>query len=377
MTRLSTRFNRRQFCAMAGAAAASSMAAAPRASIAQPGTVTKVGVFNLDNGDIGAALGAKSVRVTITAKTLANPATMTRLQGFHAAGIAVIATTWEAAGPGGRLPDPNSDQWNQELGKYSDFLRTAGPYIDYFSLANEPALQMKSDLQGDSSSRDRVLRFFSAKAERAQSIISADPKLSHVKVSSPAVFGLTNPREMTDTPQIDALLLQWANKDPHVDVVDIHEHAADADEIEKDIVRAKQLTSKPLIISEWSQAPCAYEWLDSVAAPEFLKRWNLTGVDTNSSFVKKCYEQPVGKEEWDDFVSRAPYDPGFMKKAIAVMDRHGIQVATYGQYRQYGSVRFDTKQLTASKTVLPGTDGEPQTNYKFQEWFKAATKGRP
>ncbi len=341
-------------------------------------SATILGVFNPESPEQAGGLGAKAVRIFVSAQTLkqgAHSKMIETLAEYKRAGFTVIATVGVGGKKKPKLPEIDSAQWKKKGENFELFLRAAGPSIDYISIANEPLVDMAaSDFAPREDGRIPGIEFFKQRAVLAQSVIHSDAKFSHIKVSSPALFNLELIGKGHADARLNSLIFDWEISDSNIEVIDTHTHVKSASQIEEVLTFIRQKTNKPVIITEWSQAPAAREWLGSSIDPDFAQKWSVNARQANKAFIEACYQKPVLKAEWDEFVAKAPYDPSFIKEAFAVMVRHGVAVATYGADRQYGSVKFDAKQLLANRTVVPGPDGKPQENYLFALWYRNLAK---
>ena len=341
---------------------------------------TILGIFNPETPESVRDLGAMGVRVIVSNSHLQNGGSgiiSANLANYKSMGNTVIATVPNWAGATKTpLPAPDSAEWKQRLDQFEAFLRVAGPSIDYCAIDNEPMFEIApADFKPRGTGPAPVIEWYRALAQRGHAVIKSDAKLSHIRISSPAVNEVDQEAEgknaLTD---LIKTLLDWESNDPNIDVLDIHLHVATVADIEAALTFMGERTKKPLIITEWSQAAAARDWLGKHLDPVFVKKWMADSRLTNSDFIKAAYDKPIEKREWDEFVATAPYDPAFMRNAFAAMVRHGVAVATYGADLQYGSEIFDSKQLLANMTVVPGPDGKPQENYQFANWYRDLAK---
>ena len=335
---------------------------------------TELGIQNPYTPESATEMGARAVRVIGVPLSLKSQKTE-ELASYKKRGFTVVATMvcWKRKEA---LPAKDSAPWKETMDSFEQFLRAAGPTIDYCTLANEPvAERVPADFTSQGGRDIPAVEWFKALAERAQKVIKSDQRLSHVKVSSPATI---LPEPMGAAAQarkkVADELLQWAINDPNIDVVDIHLHISSVKMLEDSIISVQEKTKKPIIITEWSQARVAKGLMDQKLDEGFAKKWKVPAGLTRAFYIRACYKKPVEKAEWDEFVATFPYDPTFLKRAFSVMVRHHVAVATYGAHRQYGAPIFDLKQLLATLTVVPGPDGKPQENYLFAAWFRQLAK---
>ena len=332
-----------------------------------------LGIFNPVSPESAKDLGAKAVRILVCCRNREETRLADRLAEYKRLGMTVIITTnrWngDKRDP---LPAAESAEGKESLDRFEAMLRSVGSSIDYVAIDNEPLSDLaQSDLKGRGNGPSAAIEWYRALARRAQAVIKSDAKLSHIKVASPALTGIDREAEgkRVQHESFDAIL-DWEVNDPNIDAVDMHARVAGTREIQAAVAFMRRKTKKPLIVTEWSQAGAAREWLDRPLDAGFARQWKAGPRMTNREFVKACYDKPVEKAEWDELVAKAPYDAGFMSSSLAAMARNGVAVATYGAQKQYGNTAFDTKQLYATMTVVPGKDGKPQENYLFATWYR-------
>ena len=336
----------------------------------QKSPTTELGIQNPYTPEAAREMGARAVRVIGVPLDLKSKKT-DELMSYKKAGFTVVGTMvcWDRKKA---LPAKNSAEWKNTMDRFEQFLRSAGPTMDYCTLANEPiGERVPADLASQEGSDIPAVEWFKALAERAQKVIKSDVRLCHIKISSPATI-LPEPMGPAAQARKTAAdeLLNWAINDSNIDVIDIHMHISSVKMLEDAIISVQQKTQKPIISTEWSQARVAKTLMDQKVDGAFAKKWSVRADQTRTSYIRACYKKPVEKAEWDEFVATFPYDPNFLNDAFLVMVRHNIAVATYGAHRQYGAPIFDLKQFLATQTVVPGRDGKPQENYFFATWFR-------
>lgn len=373
----------------------------PRRDLLPPpprGTI--LGVFNPgpQSPQSVQALGARAVRFLVPIANAAGPNSQLLINEFasyHNLGFTVIVSVAHWNGDtkqrvGGKKPTPDplpavgSKQANDLLQKFDNFLKLAGPYIDYCAIDNEPMFDLaQSDL--DNGAADAIA-WYRTVAQHAQDTIKS--LRLPVDVVAPALNEVQGEgKGRKDNPIVDAFL-NWESADPNIQVVDLHLHVKTASDVDAALTLvAQRVVGKPIVVTEWSQAGAARDWLKQAVDPSFARTWKVVpSTLTNEEFIQNAYGSPVLNVEWNEFVSHAPYDPQFMQAAFAVMERHGVAVATYGAEMQYGNAIFDSKQLYANMTArspvppryqCPTCPPTYEENYLFVTWFKAIANRSP
>jgi hypothetical protein len=347
----------------------------PRTGLAQRPGGTLLGIFNPQSPESVKALGAQAIRLLISGRALGHdgPEIAARLSDYRRLGLTVIVTIshWngEKKAP---LAALDSEECRQLLDQFEGFLRAAGSAIDYCAIDNEPMFDLApADLARRGTGPAPAIAWYLALAKRAKLVINSDPRLSGIRVSAPALNDVHRQAEgkRTQSELID-MFLDWEINDPNIDALDIHLHVAAVRDVDDALAFMNRKTTKPLLVTEWSQAGAVREWLGTGLDSGFARKWKLGPQLTNRGFIQACYDKPVEKSEWDEFVGKAPYDSAFMRNAFAAMLRHNVAVAAYGAQKQYGNTAFDSKQLLANLTVVPGPNGDPQENFQFAAWYR-------
>jgi hypothetical protein len=282
--------------------------------------------------------------------------------------------------PGGELQIRFPDL----LQNFDNFLRSAGPYIDYCAIDNEPMFDLaQSDLDNGAAV---AIAWYRAVAQNAQDTVKS--LRLPIKVVAPALNEVQGEAEgRNPSPVIDAFL-NWESTDLNIEVVDLHLHVKTVRDVDAALTLvATRVPDKPIVVTEWSQAGAVRDWLKQAVDPSFARTWKVVpSTLTNEEFIQHTYGSPVLNVEWNEFVAGAPYNPAFMKDAFAAMIRHGVAVATYGAEMQYGNAMFDSKQLYANMTArsavpprfqCPTCPPTYEENYLFVAWFKAVAMGTP
>jgi hypothetical protein len=196
--------------------------------------------------------------------------------------------------------------------------------------------------------------------------------MAHIKISAPAVIDidrLLQGKMKKVGKEYMKSALTWAEKDVNIDMIDLHAHVASVNAFKRVISYVKEGTSKPIIVTEWSQSKAGLNWLRSPLDGSFANQWDRGG-RTGLQYMEQCYRQPVSLKEWNAFMRTSPFDPDFMKECYAIANAKRVSILCYGAQRQYGNAKFDTKQLEVNKTVKKSPAGKAHENYGFGKWYR-------
>lgn len=259
----------------------------------------------------------------------------------------------------------------------ANFLNLYGPYLSIFDVENEPNFEYSTADRTVSGGTAPAIEWLRTVAQTAQTTIAASPStLGGIRVASGSMVSLynayTNPTTSGVTyrnslsGQFLAAMLNWADTDPNVDFIDFHAHEASEEQVEQALAYLQGQSTKPLIVTEWSEALAVVQtpsWLaqqissDSsdafLAASSLPSSAGVTTSSTNAEYIAATYLYPVPSSAWNSFIAVSPLaqDPGFLQNVTDLYNRNGVVVETYGDYDQYGDHQYDLKALYANLTV--------------------------
>ncbi len=239
------------------------------------------------------------------------------------------------------------------------FLLTAGPYIDWIQIDQEPLGVTKYDT---TYTMEQVLDWWRLVADFIQKRRSRNPSLSHLKIMTGGITGIRGLLNGGGSPLLAARIdsiIQFG--EDYCDAIDVHLHTVSVDMGARQIAYLKERTNMPLATTEWSQARVAFGWLEQVNSQYGM---------TNRDVISNAYDQPMSPQEWQDLIATAPYTPNFIPDFYNVLNENEFVLACYGSAVQYGSPAYDWKQLKATKTTNPVSPNQPF----YDEYISLADK---
>lgn len=327
-----------------------------------PGRPTLVGLHGTSNPAVARTLGAQAMRFIVADQVIASiepearDALVAELAALRAEGVEVILTLRWPVEPGvgpGEGPDldrvPTGDDRAAALAQVRDLVRAAGPHLAWLQVNNEPVggpgVYADEDITPGADGTIAAIAWMGEVARVIDEERRAAPELSHLRIMSPALTGLRarlgGGGDPLRTDLIEAII---DLAEARCDALDVHMHVESVQQVRDYVGWVRERTATRLTATEWSQAKSSRDWLREERAPRF-------GTGPNVGFILDAYESPVSAEVWRDFVSTAPFTPGFLADSYAVMREEGFAHACYGGAFQYGNPLFDLKALYANRTV--------------------------
>ena len=188
-------------------------------------------------------------------------------------------------------------------------------------------------------------------------------------------------------------LMRFANKAPYVDGIDIHLHVKATDDMVKALSFARELTRKPILVSEYTSV-----YGPKVALTEgrplgdtFGQKWKRPSAMTEIDYLrcnvfrigKSCSSSPmISPAEWKDFLAtRSWYVDHFLLRTEAIFRRFSVLGATFGAVQRRPSP--SDAEATGTPWYLgfvysPASigyreDGTPNPNYQYLDDLRQLT----
>ncbi len=260
------------------------------------------------------------------------------------------------------------------------FLNDLGPYLAIYSLQNEvggigPGTYSKADMT-DRGQGSPAVRWLIDLTQTARQTIAANPKLSHIKIASPAPIAL---KKMVFAPQdIPALnrsffheVLKFGNQ--YTDYIDLHVNRYTLSELKTMLQFIEPLIQKDLISTEWSEVAHAQVFLRQPIRSEVRRFAKTAGypipsrLRTNKELVEHMYRRKAPASVWNRLVQSSNYPPGFMRESADLLAKAGFVILCWNSGWQEGKPIYDVRTLFANRTVV----GESNTVDLFVGEFKA------
>ncbi|MGV8986313.1 MAG: hypothetical protein ACOH2H_08530 [Cypionkella sp.] len=189
-------------------------------------------------------------------------------------------------------------------------------------------------------------------------------------------------------------LLDFAERAPFVDGVDVHIHVVNLDHMKAALDFVQSLTAKPLLVSEYTYVFGMRNALEARAQinPEFSQKWKVPSGKTESDFLRcdvfhrgpDCKTLPtIAKPEWDAFVQSRPwFIDHFLLKSDAIFKAHDVLGATFGLVQnnpspadlQPDGTPWYLGFLYSPAALGHQADGMPMPNYQYLDDFRQLTR---
>lgn len=234
-----------------------------------------------------------------------------------------------------------------EVFTYLDsFLLTAGPYIDYIQINQEPMGITHYDTTQYSISEIfnwwRLLaQFIRDKQTQHYSL------LGHLKIVSPSISS------MIPSPQIEPIIDSMiAFGEDYCDVISLHIYPGTVEEGKQTIDYYRLKTTHPLACSEFSEAKTAQTtgWLNAINTIWTSSVHPFYAL-SNYEVIGNAYNTPMDSSEWKLFIETAPHNANFIHEMYAYMDSSCFEYACYAGMWQYGDPNFDWSAIVVNKCV--------------------------
>ncbi len=291
------------------------------------------------------------------------------------------------------IPTTTSDPTESKvLDTIEEFVEAVGSSYSIVAVENEPNYKFTTaDRTPDTNGDIPAVEWMKKIAQRLHDTIN-DPansaNLGHLRISTGSMDDAY--KAFTDENSYRAgvpgvfldAMIEWGNTDDNIDYIDLHMHQANIEESANKIAYLQSRAQKPIIATEWSEAMILNSWMNQSIDSTFLSNSGLpaavkTTISTNADYVKACYENPVTGTEWGDFVESSPLTETYLQNAVDLFNQAGIVLTSYGAMRQYGSTKFDMKQLYANLTADLSSSNEYQANHTYVTQFQNIDRALP
>ena len=253
--------------------------------------------------------------------------------------VDIIKKTWQ------RIPEGMD---SIEVFQYLDtFLRSAGPYIDWIQINQEPLGITPYD-----TSLYPLTEIFTWWRNLAQFIhvkrLENDNTLGHLKILSPSISCLIPGPNLS--PVVDSVI---GFGEEYCDAISLHIYPETTEQGRQVIQYYRSKTAHTLACSEFSQAMAGLYtgWLNDINTV-----WTDSGDPfyglKNMEVIDSAYTMQMDSSDWKAFIATAPYTENFIPEMYAAMDSNCFAFACYACIWQYGQPMFDWAQLFATKTVI-------------------------
>lgn len=269
----------------------------------------------------------------------------------------LLSIKWNLKEAGWNVPKPGSRQETQWFQFAENLLDELDGELSILVLVNEITIDTpEQDLQPN---EEGIIPFVRFQKRLLDHISKQSPKGADNKSLDIYTGGFTrlDKKELQQHPANQAMF-NWINEDNRLAGADFHMHQPDyktsleaADFIRKEIPR------KPFIVTEFS---FVWHWKEhlgdqignSKAGRQFADRYGIDPKITVAEYSTRAFSKPVSETEWQDFMQSQPwFEPHYLDVMGRLMERHGVEVATY------------------AFTQDPDTDDPWTISEKMNPWF--------
>ena len=324
-----------------------------------------------------------------------NPATEPGLQQVIAAKKAgykvAFGLRWDFKKFNLEIPAAGSADEIQYFKVVTAILERVGPFINIFTLGNEPNLETKeADLQLNKEGFVPLVRF----TERLLTEVVEPYYKKHPELQRPDVYAGSLPRLfMKEEQKIPGVigLIRLAQDNKNIKGLAIHLHIADSSEMEESFRFVRSIMpSKPIIVPEFSlfrlyNKHVSDELGDSPGGIAFAKKYGYAPSMRLYEWYSKVNTDRVPAKEWEDmFASRTWFPPHFLQTYYRYFEKYGVVLATYGYFSQSAPKKMGPESPTwfvnpifSAKSLLPHEDGTYMENpLWFADFTDIVNKGK-
>lgn len=250
-----------------------------------------------------------------------------------------------------------------EVFQYLDtFLMSAGPYIDWIQINQEPT--GITPYNDSIYSPTQVLNWWRTLATFIKTKINTNPtQLGHLKIITGGIIVTDAALDSSNIKTIATIDSIIKFGEDYCDAIDVHLHTSSLNKGIQKIAYITNRTSHPLATTEWSQAAAAKEtgWLTSINTVWTNPSHPFYGL-TNFQVIAAAYSNPMSLSAWDSLIATSPYTANFIPDFYAVLDSNCFLFACYAGAFQYGSPNFDWNQLFTNKVTPSVYPNQPFYN---------------
>ena len=268
-----------------------------------------------------------------------------------------LSLKWDFSRAGARVPAPGSAREKACFDWAVEAAKSARP--DMLLLVNEvfvdtPADDMKPAPDGSIP----MVVFLQRLAARVHAAGLAAPGGGPLAVACGG-FTRLDQKAKREHPATLALLAWLANA-PEITHVDFHMHQNTLDEFAAALAfMRKALPGRPLVVSEFSIVHAYTRHVgdkigSTPAGRAFAQKYNLDPKQTYADYLNAIARKPVPEEQLHAmFASAAWFDPRFLEKSCALMEKNGVVLATYAYVQESSGLRSATRPMQVPWRLNP------------------------
>lgn len=258
---------------------------------------------------------------------------------------------------------PQGEDRTRTLKLLQRFINDFGKWIDVISLQNEvlggPGQYRDQDTMRAPGEFSPAGQWLIHVAKTVRSTIQSNPKLSHLKISSPvwpasANFAAKNIMipEYHKSPKIRFFgeIIKISNT--YCDYVDIHTLVMSIKDLPQFIAYIKKHTHLPLITTEWAGLYGVRKWMKKTVDPSVIAhiKHNIQNIKrkTNEQLIRFAHKKKVPLKVWNNFLRTMPHEKDFTLKSFRLFEQEGFAYACWALGYQYNNLFFDLNTLFAN-----------------------------
>ena len=304
--------------------------------------------------------------------------------GYHVA----FGFRWDFKKLNLNIPKPGSADEKKYFGVASAIFNRVGPYIDIFTLGNEPNLETREeDMQRNDEGVVPLVLF----TQRLLTEVVEPYYKNHRELKRPDVYVGSLPALFEKVQQQKPAVVEFikmANKNNAIKGLSIHLHIADSTQMDEAFHFVRSLMpAKPIIVPEFSLFRLYNRHVndslgDSPQGLAFAKEYGYQPNMKVYEWYTKANTQRVSSREWSDFfASRNWFPKHFMQTYYRYFKNNGVVLATYGYFSQSAPQKVGPNSpiwfvnpIFPGKSLLPHSDGSIMENPLWYRDFVDAVK---
>lgn len=324
-------------------------------------------------------------------KVAQDPANQKMLEAGQKGYKIIYGFRWDFKMRNQRIPSPGSLEEQKVFAVEKQILEQLGPYINIFTLGNEPNLEtMEEDMHPDANGKIPLVVFMQRQLEEVVlPYFKAHPERSMPQIflgSLPALFE----KKQQELPS-NIAMLKLCENDSRIAGFALHLHIAEFQQAEEALRFARKFVpKKPFIVTEFSLHRLFLAHRtdllgDSEAGETFCTRYQR---DPKMTFYQWCgiaNTSGVSSAEWADcFASRSWFPQHYLQQYYALFQKYGVEIATFPLFQQSAPKNMNADSpmwfinpIFCQISLKKQADGSISKNpLSFDDFVELVEKGR-
>ncbi|TZF82274.1 hypothetical protein FW774_16450 [Pedobacter sp. BS3] len=252
----------------------------------------------------------------------------------------VFGLRWDFAQRKLAMPEPGSEREKTYFAAVDNILNRVGPYVNIFTLGNEPNLEtIESDLQYNQEHQVPLVIFTRRLMHHVISFYKNHPGWKQPQLyagSLPALFE----KKQQQKPGVSELI-KFAQNNKEITGLAIHLHIADTLQIAEAFRYVRTLMpDKPIIVPEFSLFRLYNKHFNDVIAASakgqaFIKKYNLPQNLKVYEWLSLVNTGKIPYQQWEEmFLSQSWYIPHYLNTYYRYFKQNNVVLATYPLLQQ-------------------------------------------